>query len=158
VDKGARFYRTDFQVHTPRDPQWNGARPKTPDERREWAQKLVAACRAVGLDAVAITDHHDTVMYPYVREAAEGEVDAAGEAVPAEKRVVVFPGIELTLALPCQALVLFDADLPLESLALLPGALGSHHRTPPQRWRHRHSHFVRCTRMTWRTGLTNSHR
>lgn len=124
MDKGARFYRTDFQVHTPRDPQWNGARPKTPEDRVDWSRALIAACRTAGLDAIAVTDHHDTVMLPYVRAAAEAEADVSGDTLSPDKRIVVFPGVELTLALPCQAIVLFDADLPSELLALLPGALG----------------------------------
>lgn len=124
MDKGARFYRTDLQVHSPRDPNWQGARPKTEGERIAWAKALVEACRKTALDAIAITDHHETVMYPYVRAAADAETDDTGNPVDPERRVVVFPGMELTLALPCQALLLFDADLPAELLALLPGALG----------------------------------
>jgi type III restriction enzyme len=63
-------------------------------------------------------------MYPYVRAASDGEADSEGNPLPPEKRLVVFPGMEVTLSLPCQAIVLFDADIPLESLAHLPGALG----------------------------------
>jgi hypothetical protein len=130
MHKGARFYRCDFQVHTPRDPQWTGAsRPKTDDERARWARGLIQACRRVGLDAIAITDHHDTSMIRYVREAAEAEETAQGVRV--EQPIVVFPGMEVTVALPCQLLVLFDADLPLELLAQLPGTLG-YEQAPPE--------------------------
>jgi len=125
MHQGARFYRCDFQVHTPRDAQWTGAaRPKTDDERAAWARGLIRACRTGGLDAIAITDHHDTAMYKYVRAAADAELGENGEPIPPARRIVVFPGMEITLSLPCQVLVLFDADLPLELLDYLPGALG----------------------------------
>jgi chromosome segregation protein len=100
VDKGAHFHRCDFQVHTPRDPNWDGFRPVTDDERLDFGRSLIAACRSKGLDAIAITDHHDFAFFRFVQEAAAAEADAAGEPMPAERRIVVFPGIELTLAAP----------------------------------------------------------
>ncbi len=124
MHKGARFHRCDFQVHTPRDLNWNGARPQGDEGRRMWAAAFVAACRARNLDAVAITDHHDTVMLPYVRDAAAMETAADGTPLPPERWLAVFPGMELSLSVPCQAIVIFDADLPNEHLAQLPGALG----------------------------------
>lgn len=124
MHKGARFYRCDFQVHTPRDRGWRGDGAVTQIDRAKWARALVAACRKAGLDSIAITDHHDTALYSYVRAAAESEVDASGNSLPPEKRLIIFPGMEVTLALPCQVLVLFDAALPIEYLANLPGALG----------------------------------
>lgn len=124
MDNGAHFYRCDFQVHTPRDLNFDGKRPVTEDERREYAQAFVAACRAKGLEAVAITDHHDIAFFKYIREAALAETDDSGRPLPDEKRLVVFPGMELTLGVPCQALILFDADLPVELLPLALPALG----------------------------------
>lgn len=124
MHKGARFFRCDFQVHTPRDEMWNGVRPTSEVDRTAWAATLVSAARSAGLGAIAITDHHDTAMYPYVRQAAADEQRADGTPVPDSERLVVFPGVELTLPLPCQAIVLFDADLPLQCLDQLPGILG----------------------------------
>ena len=49
MDTGAHFYRCDFQVHTPRDLNFDGKRPVTDDERREYAQAFLAACRTNGL-------------------------------------------------------------------------------------------------------------
>ncbi|WP_219848911.1 PHP domain-containing protein [Paracoccus sp. FO-3] len=110
ADKGAHFYRCDFQVHSPRDRQWTG-QPRIGDEARaEYAAALIAACREKGLDAIAITDHHDMAFIPYVRQAAAQETDAEGNPLQARDRIVVFPGIELTLAVPCQAILLLDAD------------------------------------------------
>lgn len=109
-DKGAHFYRSDFQVHSPRDRQWTGANCVTDDERNEYAEKLIAACREKGLDAIAITDHHDMTFVRYVRRAAAQETDQDGNPLPERERIVVFPGIELTLAVPCQAILLLDAD------------------------------------------------
>ncbi len=57
MDKGALFYRCDFQVHTPRDLRWTGFNATTDEERAAYA-KLVAACRERGIQAIVITDHH----------------------------------------------------------------------------------------------------
>lgn len=112
MDHGAHFYRCDFQVHTPRDQNWKGADATTPEERQAYAARLIAACRAKGLDAIAITDHHDMAFVPYIRQAAADEVDEAGKPLALERRVVVFPGMELTLGVPCQAILILDADFP----------------------------------------------
>lgn len=124
MDPGAHFHKCDFQVHTPRDTNWTGGDAVTDEERREFAQGLVAACRERGLQAVAITDHHDIVFCGFIREAAWGETDGRGRPLPPEDRLVVFPGIELTLGIPCQALLIFDADLPGEFLPLALSVLG----------------------------------
>ncbi|MEO7300520.1 MAG: TrlF family AAA-like ATPase [Verrucomicrobiota bacterium] len=120
MDKGAHFNCCDFQVHTPRDRQWQGQPATTETERLQYAQEFIAAARAKGLNALAITDHHDMAFIQYIRRAAADERDAAGNPVSAQSRIVVFPGMELTLAIPCQALLIFDADFPedLFSLAL----------------------------------------
>ncbi len=111
MDKGAHFYKSDFQVHTPRDANWNGLAAATPKERKAYAEELIQACRVKGLDAIAITDHHDFCMFPYVKAAAASEVNLIGESIDPEDQIVVFPGIELTLSSPpCQAILLLDAD------------------------------------------------
>jgi chromosome segregation protein len=111
MDKGAHFYRCDFQVHTPRDANWIGSEAVMPEERATYATELIRACRQKGLDAIAITDHHDFVFFPYIKAAAAAEVDSNGQPIPSDQRIVVFPGVELTLfSPPCQAIVLLDAD------------------------------------------------
>jgi len=40
----------------------------------------------------------------------------AGKPFPPERRLTVFPGMELTLAVPCQALLILDADFSLDLL------------------------------------------
>lgn len=123
MDKGAHFYRCDFQVHTPRDTNWKGERPLTEEDREAYADSLVAACRSRGLHAIAITDHHDFELVPYVRAAAAREVDEEGRPLPPQECLVVFPGLELTLGVPCQALLLLDADFPTDKLAVVLQAL-----------------------------------
>ncbi|MFC1614369.1 AAA family ATPase [Gemmatimonadota bacterium] len=122
-DKGAHFYRCDFQVHTPRDRNWRGSRPTTDDERNDFSDNFVRECRARGINAVAITDHHDIVFYPFIKRAAENELDDTGNPIPPENRLVVFPGMELTLSVPCQALIILDADFPIDFLSNLPTIL-----------------------------------
>ena len=123
MDKGAHFHRCDFQAHTPRDANWVGERPLTEQDREAYADALVAACRSRDLHAIAITDHHDFELVPYIRDAAAREVDRDGEALAVTKRLVVFPGLELTLGVPCQALLLLDADFPTDRLAVVLDAL-----------------------------------
>lgn len=116
ADKGGHFYRVDFQVHTPRDTQWDGDRPQNEAERRAWAASFVRAARAQGLHAAAISDHHDFTYFPYVKQAAMEETDDAGMAWPPSQRLVVFPALELTLSVPCQAILILDADFPVNRL------------------------------------------
>src|ERR1035437_7455872 len=123
MDRGAHFHKCDFQVHAPRDTNWQGTSAVTDDERHRYAQEFVAACRSKGIDAVAITDHHDLCFFKYIRAAVEIETDEAGESLPAERRLTVFPGMELTLAVPCQALVILDADFPVDLLPQVVQAL-----------------------------------
>ncbi len=110
MDNGAHFHRCDFQVHTPRDRQWHGEGATTDLEREEYARDFVAACRQRGIAAVAITDHHDMVFIPFLSKAALNELDSDGNPVPPEQRISIFPGMELTLGIPCQALLIFDAE------------------------------------------------
>ena len=123
MDKGAHFYRCDLQVHTPRDRHWSGTHYTSDEDRREYAAHFIQACRVKGLHAVAITDHHDLAFVEYIREAAKAECDADGNPVQASRQMVVFPGIELTLNVPCQALLIFDADLPKDLFSLALNAL-----------------------------------
>lgn len=114
-DRGGHFYRADFQVHTPRDTQWDGARPAFAD-REMWASSFVAAAREKGLEAVAISDHHDFTFFPYIKRAAAAEVFPDGTKVPEARQLVVFPALELTFSVPCQAIMILDADFPEDRL------------------------------------------
>lgn len=48
MDKGAHFYKCDFQVHTPRDINWNGERPATANDRKAYAEDFIKKCRETG--------------------------------------------------------------------------------------------------------------
>ena len=122
-DKGAHFFRCDLQVHTPRDINWTGLEAVTNEERRTYARELVQACRERGLQGIAITDHHDMLFARYIRDAAQEETNQDGTPLPEEQRLVVFPGMELTLGVPCQALLLFDAEFPDDLFQLAMTAL-----------------------------------
>lgn len=117
IDKGAHYRRADLQVHTPRDSAWKGKRPLGDEDRGRYGEAFVGACRARALDAVAITDHHDLVFVDYIRNAAAQETGVAGEALDDHERLVVFPGLELSLTVPCQALLILDADFPSEKFS-----------------------------------------
>src|SRR5947209_7625283 len=123
MDKGAHFYKCDFQVHSPLDRGWGGAACVTDEELNPYAVSLIYACRRAGLDAIAITDHHDLLFAKYIREAAREERGEDGKPLSSEKRINVFPGMELTLNVPCQALLLFDAEFPEDLFSLVLHAL-----------------------------------
>src|ERR1017187_5459961 len=95
VDKGAKFRKCDFQVHTPRDAQWSGADAVSDAERKLYAEELIKACRTKGIGSIAVTDHHDFTFSPFVKKAALDELDGAGKPIAIEDRIVVFPGIEI---------------------------------------------------------------
>lgn len=123
MDHGAHFVRTDLQVHTPRDPNWK-LDCLTDEDREQFGRDFIAACRAAELGAVAITDHHDFGFVPWIRMAVRAELDIKGGPIAVEKRMVVFPGLELTLAVPCQALLIFSADFPDDRLSAVLDKLG----------------------------------
>lgn len=100
-----------------------GQRPASDVERSQYAHDFVAACRQKELHAVAITDHHDLAFYRYIKEAADAETDEAGMPLPQDSRLIVFPGMELTLGVPCQALLILDADFPTDLLTQVLQAL-----------------------------------
>lgn len=117
MNKGTRFYNCDFQVHSPRDLNWLGPKPVSDEDRNCYAERFVLACREKGVNAVAITDHHDLAFFPYIKAAANNEVDDSGKPINASEKLVVFPGIELTLSNPpCQALLILDANFPEDQL------------------------------------------
>lgn len=123
ADSGAHFHRCDLQVHTPRDLNWSGKTPASEVERGDFATAFVQACRDKGLDAVAITDHHDFAFFKYIKAAAENEVDLEGNRIARASRLTVFPGMELTFGMPCQALLILDADFPESMLESIYSAL-----------------------------------
>ena len=102
---GAIWRKTDFQIHTPRDAQWNG--PHYPgggsqleQAREKWADEFVAACLRFGLGAISITDHHDFCFVPYVQRAIA--------RAKAEGSLWLYPGAEVTCNDSVQCLILFD--------------------------------------------------
>lgn len=132
----AYWRKCDFQVHTPRDPNWMGPRPIGQGEelartgvkataqdvdlaRAEWAKEFVDQCIAKGLEAVALTDHHEMVMLPYVQQeiARRKVADAAFD-------LWLFPGMELTASGGKQCLIIFDADLSEDWRKQAQGRLG----------------------------------
>jgi len=127
MDKGAHFYKCDFQIHTPRDIQWNGKKIGVSDnevssltdeqkeqinnDKRQFAKEYLEKIRLAGLNAIAITDHHDVTFAKIIRQVANEENKIYTDNSETEKIVTVFPGIELTLASPvCQCIIIFDSD------------------------------------------------
>lgn len=117
----AYWRKCDFQVHTPRDPNWQGARPlgvgddnngspatiaDVENARARWAEDFVDQCTRRNLEAVAITDHHEMVMVPYVQAAI-----AARKLQEPTFDFWLFPGMELTCRHGIQCLILFDVEL-----------------------------------------------
>lgn len=130
----AHWRKCDFQVHTPRDPNWQGIRPiglnadvdgvpataeDVDQARMAWANELVDRCVSKGLEAIAITDHHEMVMFPYVKKVIDQRL-----AADPSFSLWVFPGMELTAHGGVQALIIFDADLSEDWRRQAQGKLG----------------------------------
>ncbi|MFC4701358.1 TrlF family AAA-like ATPase [Glaciecola siphonariae] len=125
MDNGNHFKKCDLQVHTPRDRNWSQTNCITEYERETYAKAFVKECRIAGLDAVAITDHHDLVFFEYIKVAAKTELDDNGELVSIDNQLIVFPGLELTLHQPpIQGLLILDANFPEQLFPTVLGALG----------------------------------
>lgn len=127
MNKGAKFYRCDFQVHSPRDIAWTGARfgvnadqvesltqeekQQIDDNRNQFCKEYLDKISSAGINAIAMTDHNDVVFVQHLRRVAleQNEIhEIMGEP---DKKVTVFPGIELSLSNPAsQAIIIFDAD------------------------------------------------
>ncbi len=135
----ATWRKCDFQVHTPRDPNWQGVRPlgvdiinedtgnhATIDEvrvsREAWASDFVDNCQEKGLQSVAITDHHELVMVSYVQREIKKRHKSGQDC-----DIWVFPGMELTAHGGVQALIIFDAELSEEWWKQAQGVLGIVH-------------------------------
>ena len=132
----AFWRKCDFQVHTPRDPNWRGPRPVALREtgkqlgvavaaddveagRAQWASDFVDQCTKRGLQAVALTDHHEMIMVPYVQR----ELKERRKADPGFD-LWLFPGMELTASGGKQCLIIFDADLSEDWRTQAQGRLG----------------------------------
>jgi hypothetical protein len=99
--RGAEFVRADLQVHTPIDKRfklpktWNCG---TDEEKKQVAEGYVAATKKAGIGILGVTEHNDLTYAPLVREAARGS------------GVVVFPGVEFSLAPKLHLIALFEPD------------------------------------------------
>lgn len=132
----AFWRKCDLQIHTPRDPNWSGHRPVGEGDdnsatgekatlaeieaaRAAWAADFVDHCVTKKLTAIAITDHHEMTMVPYV----QAELAKRRAAAPSFD-LWLFPGMELTASGGVQCLILFDADLSLDWQRQAQGKLG----------------------------------
>ena len=104
----AYWRKCDFQVHTPRDPNWKGQRPvgenddidgspATMDdvnrERQKWANEFVRMCSVRGLEVIAVTDHHEMVMVPFIKRAISDR-----KLEDPDFDLWFLPGMEVTVA------------------------------------------------------------
>ena len=132
----AYWKKCDFQLHTPRDPNWNGPRPIGIDEiieetgekateedvdiaRIQWANGFIDQCNTRNLEAIALTDHHEMVMVPYVQRVINER-----KTNDPNWDLWLFPGMELTAHGGVQCLILFDLDLSEEWRRQAQGKLG----------------------------------
>ncbi|MGP0100073.1 MAG: AAA family ATPase [Solirubrobacteraceae bacterium] len=85
----------DLQVHTPADKEHRYGDVGGPEPNQEFAQTLIRAHKAAGVEILAVTDHNRLDWWPALH--------AAGE----ESGVFVFPGIEINVN-KCHLLALWD--------------------------------------------------
>ncbi|MCU6453936.1 AAA family ATPase [Sphingomonas sp. A2-49] len=105
---GTVWHRIDAQCHTPRDRSWvggpglAGGTQEQEAARQKWAEEFVHAALARQLSIIAVTDHHDVAMIPYVMQAAH--------ALATPRELIVLPGIEITCSDGVQCLALFGPE------------------------------------------------
>ncbi len=102
------FRKIDFHVHTPASSCYldhiDTSRGPT------YARDIVAAARAMGLEAIVITDHNTAEGIETVRKAAS------------DTGIVVFPGMEISAG-GGHLLALFDPTVPIDRMRRLVGEL-----------------------------------
>lgn len=137
-NRGAEFRKADFQIHSPRDDNWDGARPEDglPKDttiedvqraRDTYCRTFIMKCLAEGLRAIAITDHHEGI-YCYRIIAEKTKIEEENGAID----LWIFPGMELTCKDSCQALIIFDANLPVALFEKARAKLGLTADTKPE--------------------------
>ena len=87
--------------------------------RTYWAKEFVDQCVTKGLRAIALTDHHEMIMAPYVRRAIVERTRADPDF-----DLWLFPGMELTARGGTQCLIIFDTGLSEEWHEQAQGKLG----------------------------------
>ena len=116
--RGAEYRKTDLQVHSPRDCNWDGCRPEDSlnagassedikQARETFCKQFIEKCVEKELTAISITDHHEGV---YVYEGLR-VLNQMRDANP-DLEFWLFPGMELTCRDACQALIIFDESFP----------------------------------------------
>jgi len=131
MDKGAHFYKADFQIHSPRDALWVGdgitkwpkGKPVSLEERLLFARRFISKCRELEIRAVGITDHHDVCFIQYFQVAAQEDKTGNPVPNPSLQNPIIFPGIEINIQRLCQAIILLDADADTTLHAMLLQAL-----------------------------------
>jgi energy-coupling factor transporter ATP-binding protein EcfA2 len=103
--KAARFWRCDLQVHSPFEPEFKpGVDRKQPRDVAGAAERFVDAALAAHLEVVAITDHNSAAFIPHVQTVAE------------ERKLIVFPGVEVSAMDGYHVLCLFQPATPEDEI------------------------------------------
>jgi DNA repair ATPase RecN len=98
LPNGARFYKCALQVNPYEYLVANNKKSGYPDEAT-YNDEIINACKSLGIEVIAITDHHWVSSSMRLREAAR----ATG--------IYVFPGFEATTKDGVHLLCLFDPDV-----------------------------------------------
>ena len=103
---GSRWWKCDLHLHTPAS--GSDYQTCTGETDSEW----VLVAQAIGLDAVAVTDHNTGGYIDRIKEAA----------MQVSPPITVFPGIELTVTPGVHILALFDPSKGGSSVTALLGS------------------------------------
>jgi DNA repair ATPase RecN len=93
----SRFFLCDLHVHTPADHQHRYGNVGSRDPNKTFAETLVKAHAAAGVNVFAVTDHNRIDWWPVLSEAG------------AKHGVTVFPGMELSVN-GCHLVAIWDCD------------------------------------------------
>jgi ABC-type dipeptide/oligopeptide/nickel transport system ATPase subunit len=94
----SRFFLTDLHVHTAGDANHRYGDDSGPREANAaFAERLIGAHAAAGVEVIAVTDHNTIAWWPALHEAGR------------RHGVVVFPGVEINVN-RCHLIVLWEAN------------------------------------------------
>jgi energy-coupling factor transporter ATP-binding protein EcfA2 len=114
LPSGARFLKCALQVNPFEYLRAHGKSTLFTNEQ-DYNAAIVGACRALGIEVIAVTDH-------YRVSSAAGLIACAEEA-----GIRAFPGFEAVTKDGVHLLCLFDSDTPPETLERILGDCGIHH-------------------------------
>jgi energy-coupling factor transporter ATP-binding protein EcfA2/predicted metal-dependent phosphoesterase TrpH len=119
---GARWWKFDFHTHTPKSDDYGKGHNQATFKARATKDWVLDYMRA-GLDCVAITDHNSG---DWIDEVKNAEAELAKENHAEYRKLVIFPGVEISVNGGIHVLAIFDPTKGSQDVVRLLGACDYH--------------------------------